>query len=544
MSTTSYRTVTTGMRWPPSNNSTTAGMRADTDRSIGQPPDFDPPTPPTSPPWSPPGPRSEISTQPWPFSDAGGTTVVADRNERKRSLSTKWFLAGIVVALLIIIAILGGVFGSRLAAQNSSLNSDGSSTGDSGNEPGGTVTQGKPTAFPGPSGGDGNSGGNSTPTSPSGSHSSNSPALSRTATDPLPSGSSPTFESTSICQGNICPSLLSIAQYSSPPTAFLFGLGQDNAVWYRTTNGEKWLSDWESLGGDMISQPSAASLDNNMVDIFVYAKNNTIQTKRFYNGKWNDTWSELGKAITSPPYAIACGDQQMDVVIRGTSGGLHRIYYKPYAGWSAWESHGGGLSSYPIAGCGPGPWRLAVLGYRGTAQPLFTSTWLGAWTGWVEAGGDFRGQLAIASRTTEESLVFGVTVNRTMEYYNWTRTGGAETNKLVDLGGSFQSTPVMFVAGADRLDVLAVGRDARLKHRALIGQKWAEEWQDLGGAFNSTPAVVSVVPGKVSVYGLGVNGTLFHGTWKVTKEFEWGGGPDWLADGGELSLTGMKFSGF
>ncbi|KAK0739513.1 hypothetical protein B0T21DRAFT_285148 [Apiosordaria backusii] len=406
-----------------------------------------------------------------------------------------------------------------------SNSSDGSSTDGSGNEPKETVTQGKPTTFPNPSAGGGsNSGGSSTPTSPS--------------------GTSPTFESTSICQGNICPSVLSVAQYASPPTAFLFGLGQDNAVWYRATNGEKWLSDWESLGGDMISQPSAASLDNNMVDVFVYARNNTIQTKRYYNGKWNDTWSELGKAITSPPYAVACGDQQMDVVIRGTSGGLHRIYYKPYAGWSGWENHGGGLSSYPVVGCGPGPWRLAVLGYRGTAQPLFTSTWLGAWTGWVEAGGNFRGQLAIASRTTEESLVFGITVNRTMEYYNWTKTGDDETNKLIDLGGSFQSTPVVFVAGADRLDVLAVGRDDRLKHRALIGQTWAEEWQDLGGAFNSTPAVVSVVPGKVSVYGLGVDGALFHGTWKVqAREFEWKDGPDWLADGGELSLTGMKFSG-
>lgn len=119
MSTTSYRTATAGSQWPPSYNSTTAAIGANTDRSIGQPPDFDPPTPPTSRPWSPPVPRSEISTQPWPFSDGGGTTIV-DQTVKKRSSATKWFLAGIVVALLIIIAILGGVFGSRLATQNSS----------------------------------------------------------------------------------------------------------------------------------------------------------------------------------------------------------------------------------------------------------------------------------------------------------------------------------------------------------------------------------------------------------------------------------------
>ncbi|KAK4164292.1 hypothetical protein QBC43DRAFT_317914 [Cladorrhinum sp. PSN259] len=149
-------------------------------------------------------------------------------------------------------------------------------------------------------------------------------------------------------------------------------------------------------------------------------------------------------------------------------------------------------SSYPIVGCGPGPWRLAVLGYKGSKQPMYVNTWFGSWTDWVEVGGDFRGSIEITSRTSEESLVFEIAANFTMQYYNWTRTGESY-NRLEDLGGNFQSTPVLVTTANDRLDVLAIGADDRLKHRALIGTTWAPEWQDLGGAFNSTPAVVSVV---------------------------------------------------
>ncbi|KAK3995524.1 hypothetical protein QBC44DRAFT_348118 [Cladorrhinum sp. PSN332] len=445
---------------------------------------------------------------------------------QKRDWAIKWFLAGLCLALIIIVAILGGVFGSRLAGHHGqeSTSSEDSSGNDSENNGGNSVTQGKRTSF----------------LPPSATFRGGVGSTSATASQP---GSQPTFESQSVCKGIVCQPVLAVAQFSNPLTAFIFGRGQDNAVWYRRTNGDEWLSDWESLGGDMISQPGAASIENGIVDLFAYARNTTIQMKRYSSGSWNATWGVLGEGITSPPYVRACGDLQLEVLARGLNGDCVRRTYGPARGWTGWENHGGVWSSYPVVGCGPGTWRIAALGYKGAKQPMYVKTWLGTWSEFGEVGGDFRGSLAIASRTAEESLVFGITANLTMQYYNWTRTGESH-NRLEDLGGSFQSSPVLVVTANDRLDVLAIGTDDQLKHRALIGKTWASEWQNLGGAFNSTPAVVSLLPGKISVYGLGINGTLFHGTWSMTKAFEWADGPDWLADGGPLTLEGLKLSGF
>ncbi|KAK4186982.1 hypothetical protein QBC35DRAFT_250787 [Podospora australis] len=154
------------------------------------------------------------------------------------------------------------------------VSSDVGSGGDCGTGSGTTATQGKPTTFADPPGGSG-------------------------ATPISQHGTQPTFVSHSVCHGQVCPSILSVAQFPSPPTAFLFGRGQDNAIWNRRTNGEKWLSEWESLGGDKLCQPAAACIDDDIVDLFVYARNSSIQTKQYYAGSWNGTWSESGKAITS-----------------------------------------------------------------------------------------------------------------------------------------------------------------------------------------------------------------------------------------------------
>ena len=67
-------------------------------------------------------------------------------------------------------------------------------------------------------------------------------------------------KSTSVCHGRVCPAVLAVTQYLNPPTAFIFGRGYDSAIWYRTTDGNKWTSEWQSLGGNMASQPASRRL--------------------------------------------------------------------------------------------------------------------------------------------------------------------------------------------------------------------------------------------------------------------------------------------
>ena len=268
------------------------------------------------------------------------------------------------------------------------------------------------------------------------------------------------------------------------------------------------------------------------------ANNQTIRYKAYNESKWGVDWLQLGGAAQSAPYVTVCGSSSIEVGIRGASLESQRIWLDQpsiSSSWSKWENQGGGLSSSLVIGCTPGLLRLAVLGFKGALKPMFHKTWAYNWGEWVYVGGDFRGSLAIATRNQEELLTFGITSNLTMQYNNWTRTG-TNPNQLFELEGLFQSVPVVLVLSTNRLDVVAVGTDDRLKHRALIGQTWAPQWQDLGGAFNSTPAAVSLAKDKVTVYGLGVDGAMFHGSWTVSSAFEWSGDGNWQSDGKSFSM--------
>jgi len=354
-----------------------------------------------------------------------------------------------------------------------------------------------------------------------------------------------TVKSNSVCHGRVCPSVLAVAQFVKPPTAFIFGRGEDRAIWYRTTDDDKWTSEWRSLGGDMSSQPGAASGYDGRIEVVARASNDTIQVKSYLAGTWNETWSVIGLKSTSPPSVSACrrGDIALEIVARGTTGEIQRQSWRhgAYAGGFSpvysWEAHGGVSASTPAyAGCEP--YQIAVFGYSGADHPLFVKAWSASWGSWYQVGGNFRADPVIASRTELESITFGVAINGTLQYYNWTREAASAPPKLDNLGGAFQTVPNVLVTSTDRLDVLIVGTDDRLKHRALIGSKWAPGWQDLGGAFNSTPLAVRLVPNKVTVYGLSDNGSLLHSTWTTTdSEYDWEGKDNWLrTEGPPLAL--------
>ena len=503
------------------------------------PPDYDDNAGPWYPPGSHPSPPTPIIVLPppgHPNGTGGSIGAPSQSGPSSKSATTKNWLIAAVVTLLIIISVLGGVLGSRASGTTNSASTTAGSQG----EPKvfGPITTSDYTG----------TGRGGTPTSPS-TEPGFSDSLRTLHPDQvagvvltdllLCAGPTSTSESRSVCQGRVCPSLLSVTKVSNdPPRAFVFGRGKDSAVWYRETDGDKWLGGWKSLGGDMRSQVMAASTRDGRVFVVGYAGNQTIRYKAYNESRWGVDWLELGGAAQSAPYATLCGSSSVEIGIRGTSLEGQRIWLSQpstSSSWSKWENLGGGLSSSLVIGCTQGLFRVAVLGFQGALKPMFHKTWAYDWGGWVQVGGDFRGDLAITTRNEEELLTFGITSKLTMQYNNWTRIG-IDKNQLFELGGSFQSVPVVLVLSTNRLDVLAVGTDDRLKHRALIGQTWTPQWQDLGGAFNSTPAVVSMAKDKVTVYGLGVDGAMFHGSWTVSSGFDWIGDGNWQSDGMSFSM--------
>ena len=90
--------------------------------------------------------------------------------------------------------------------------------------------------------------------------------------------------------------------------------------------------------------------------------------------------------------------------------------------------------------------------------------------------------------------------------------------------------------GVGRLDIFGVGMNGEMFHKAWDGSKWfppAAEWQPLGGAFSSPPAVTSWGAGRLDIFGVGTNGEMFHKAWDGSKWFP--PAAEWRPLGGAFS---------
>jgi hypothetical protein len=128
-----------------------------------------------------------------------------------------------------------------------------------------------------------------------------------------------------------------------------------------------------------------------------------------------------------------------------------------------------------------------------------------------------------------------------MYYAEWSTTT-TNYSKTETIGGSFESAPHILVTGNRRLDVLAVGTDNKLMHKARVGGTWAGDWEPLGGYFNSVPMAFQSDSGGepwIAVFGLGPNGHMIHGRWTATDEFNWGEG-QWFDDAGDISPSWFR----
>ncbi|KAK0644441.1 hypothetical protein B0T16DRAFT_417678 [Cercophora newfieldiana] len=124
----------------------------------------------------------------------------------------------------------------------------------------------------------------------------------------------------------------------------------------------------------------------------------------------------------------------------------------------------------------------------------------------------------------------------------WHRGWSEETGfwNGTSLGGRFVSVAAAFSTGTSRLDVLAVGTDGTLRHKARVDDVWGA-WEDLGGFFNSAPKVVRPVgmDGRVVVFGVGPGGAIIHAVYALGDKPLWGA-QQWYSDGGVMSVKGHR----
>jgi hypothetical protein len=75
---------------------------------------------------------------------------------------------------------------------------------------------------------------------------------------------------------------------------------------------ESQMQEWESLGGELISDPIAVSLGDNRMHIFCTGTDKGVWHKAFICNQWQE-WESLGGELISDPIAVSLGDHLVSI---------------------------------------------------------------------------------------------------------------------------------------------------------------------------------------------------------------------------------------
>jgi len=248
------------------------------------------------------------------------------------------------------------------------------------------------------------------------------------------------------------------------------------------------MSEWQSLGGVVMSPPFAIQSGPSSVDVFAVGALSELLHWHFQDSKWTEwpvvsttkgafepqvvhrppgvglfqNWESLGGILMSPPHAVMFGELN-DVLIVFALGTDRAVWFRRFqnGSWNAWDTLGHTLISKPHA-----------------------VTWQ-------------RETLAVFALGTDSALWW------------WDNTGWAS------LGGTFTSQPFA-VSTPKHVHVLAIGTKSDLQHRRWNGSHW-DNWESLGGILMSPPTAVDMRPmagpvEDVLVYTVGADSAA----WKIS----------------------------
>jgi hypothetical protein len=126
---------------------------------------------------------------------------------------------------------------------------------------------------------------------------------------------------------------------ASSPSAISWA-GNNLGVFYRTTGNElvyatpgSGAAD-QTLGGCVADSPTATSMNDGHVDVFVRSCDGSIYHRYFANNAWSG-WQSLGGAkIVGRPTVTSWGPGRIDVFGRGTDNKLQHWYYTAASNWA------------------------------------------------------------------------------------------------------------------------------------------------------------------------------------------------------------------
>jgi hypothetical protein len=263
-------------------------------------------------------------------------------------------------------------------------------------------------------------------------------------------------------------------------------------------------SDWEDVGGVIISAPSAASRVAERLTVVARGTTNKITFRSWTEGSgWAD-WQDLGGPFAYDPAIISGKPDQYTVYGVGTG---QNVYRKSYIDGSGWESVWSETNEATVLWSGRSAAsarenRIDLFGLNATNQVQHATAPGTGWQPFNNIGGAMQGTVAAASwGTGRVDLIARGAATNTL----WHRVlNGSTWSNWREIGTGFLSGPAVSTWGPDRLDVFAKGREHQILHHWWEGQTWSE-WQDLGTVnTDDNLAAVSRKPGNIELFGRGL----------------------------------------
>ncbi|KAI9048418.1 hypothetical protein LZ554_007254 [Drepanopeziza brunnea f. sp. 'monogermtubi'] len=190
--------------------------------------------------------------------------------------------------------------------------------------------------------------------------------------------------------------------------------------------------------------------------------------------------------------------------------------------WSAYESLGDIFTS-PVKSVSGEAERLDLFGL-GTDSSSYHKFWDGTrWSdGWENLGGVFTTPLAAESsgaRDHSEARDIAV-VGRGTDSALWINQRSGSWTGWQSLGGIFISEPSIVSWGPGRYDLFGIGIDGAMYHKYYANGSWSASWENLGGVLISAPTAVSWGANRLDIFALGTDDAVWHKWWDGSA---WGG---------------------
>jgi hypothetical protein len=331
----------------------------------------------------------------------------------------------------------------------------------------------------------------------------------------------------------VCPQILSAATWPRRSSLFLFARDLEGNILSKEIGTEASPSQWEKLGGPYISQPVAMTWNNSLaLSVFAIHSDLSTRTRMLSGDNWSGWSNILGQANSA--LSVCNSKERMDVWVLGPKVGSvdHNFrgadgnFYSPAAdkNWDETITLDQAIQGAPGVVCRNSTFGhdMVVYGKNDKSIKLSSFSTATVWTAYVNMGGKFESHPVLLETSDTRFDFFGVGTDSRL--YHFASTDAGRTD-LRPIGDGFQSVPSAAATGSDRIDVLIVGKDDMLKHRVMKGFDWVGEWEDLGAFAHSAPLVQSfgAQSRHVGLFVVGRNNEINATVWTVDSGISWKG---------------------